>query len=194
MTDTEQSATWCLAMQNGDSSAFEAIVRHYTSYVMTIIRQVTVPPLCEADVEELTTDTFVRLWKHAKTVRDPSALKSYLAQIARRAAVDRLRQRKETIPLEEDTLISTERTPETMSSLREQMQIIAEALDVMEPMRRSCMIRRYYYGEPLHSIAKRLSLPLSTVKSHIYRGRKQLIAALKEGGYSYEDDKFSGIV
>ncbi len=194
MTDTEQSATWCLAMQSGDSSAFEAIVRHYTSYVMTIIRQVSVPPLCEADVEELTADTFVLLWKHAKSVRDPFALKSYLAQIARRVAVDRLRQRKETIPLEEDTLVSAQRTPEMMSSLREQMQIIAEALDAMEPVRRSCLIRRYYYGEPLGSIAQRLSLPLSTVKSHIYRGRKQLIAALKDWGYSYEDDKFSGIV
>ncbi len=194
MTDTEQSAQWCLAMQNGDSTAFEAIVRHYTAYVMTLIRQVSVPPLCEADAEELTADTFVLLWKHTKTIRDPFALKGYLSQIARRVAVDRLRQHKEALPLEEDILVSTDQTPETRSSLREQMHIIAEALDAMEPVRRSCMIRRYYYGEPLSSIAQRLSLPLSTVKSHIYRGRKQLIATLKDWGYSYEDDKFSGVI
>ncbi len=194
MNDAERSAQWCRAMQNGDPTAFEAIVRHYTAYVMTLIRQVSVPPLCEADAEELTADTFVLLWKHAKAIRDPFALKGYLSQIARRVAVDRLRQHKEALPLEEDVLVSAEQAPETRTSLREQMQIIAKALEAMEPVRRSCMIGRYYYGEPLHSIAKRLSLPLSTVKSHIYRGRKQLIAALKDRGYSYEDDKLSGIV
>lgn len=187
MTERERDAAWLRRVVAKDATALEAIVRQYTPYVAAIIGQMAVPPLTEEDAEELVSDTFVTLWKKAATVRDPYALKAYLAQIARHATTDRVRRRRETLPLEEDILLVAERSPESLSVLREQTAIIAEALGDMPTVRRSCMIRRYYYGEPLASIAAQLSLPLSTVKSHIYRGRRQLIETLRKGGYAYEE-------
>lgn len=187
MSKREQDAEWLLAIGEKDATAFEAVVQRYTAYVMTIIRQIAVPPLTPEDAEELTCDVFVTLWKKAGSVRDPFALKAFLAQIARHVTTDRLRRHKETLPLEEDILLVTEHSPESLSVLREQTALIESALRSMTAVRRSCMIRRYYYGEDLASIATSLSLPLSTVKSHVYRGRKQLIEILQKGGYDYEE-------
>lgn len=173
-------------LQEKEEEAFEEIVRLYTAFVMTVIRQIIVPPLSEEDVEELAADTFARLWQKSDTIRNPAAIKAYLAQLARNAARRRRQQYKVTVPLTEDELVCFEQQPETISSLREQTSIIVDALNNMERVRRDCLIRRYYYGEPLALIASHLSLPLSTVKSHVYRGRQQLLKALKERGYAYE--------
>lgn len=188
MNEKEWDCELLLRVQEKDSEAFEQIVRRYTAYVLTIIRQIAVPPLYEEDAEELAADTFVTLWKKAGTVRDPFALKAYLAQIARNAAMGRLRRHKPALPLDDEILIAKETHPETVVALHEQTEILSAALEAMEPIRRHCLIRRYYYGESLANIAKHLSLPLSTVKSHVYRGRTQLIDALKEWGYSYEEN------
>lgn len=187
MNTNEQDAEWVLRTEQQDEHALEAVVRHYTGYVMTIIRKMAVPPLSEEDAEELTSDVFVLFWKKAHTLRDPFALKAFLAQIARHTAIDRLRRHNLYLPLEEDRLIVERHTPESISDLHEQTDIIAATLRSMDPTRRACMVYRYYYGEELAVIAKRLALPLSTVKSHIYRGRRQLIDTLHEKGYSYEE-------
>lgn len=183
-----------LRIQSKDAGALEAVMHRYTAYVLTVIRRVGVPPLSEEDAEELACDTFAALWRTADSIRDPFALKAYLGKIARNLAVGRRRQHKEDLPLEEDILIARDGEPERIAALHEQTAIIRAALEAMEPVRRSCMLRRYYYGEPLTDIAAALEIPLSTVKSHVYRGRKQLIEALKEWGYVYEDHKLSETV
>ncbi len=181
-------------LQQKDVQALEAVMHRYTAYVLTVIRRVGVPPLSKEDAEELASDTFAALWRTAHSIRDPSALKAYLSKIARNLAMGRRRQHKEELPLEEDVLISQSGRPETLATLREQTAILSAALEAMKPVRRVCMLRRYYYGEPLADIATALSLPLSTVKSHVYRGRKQLVDALKERGYVYEDHRLSDLV
>lgn len=187
MNHSERDAQLLERIRKKDSEALETVVRLYTGYVLTVIRKISIPPLTEEDAEELAADTFMTLWKKAEQLREPSALKAYIAQIAHNAAIDRARRHKITVPLDEQ-LIARDRSPETAASLHEQAQIITAALDAMESVRRACLFYRYYYGEELAQIAKRLNLPLSTVKSHIYRGRRQLIRTLHEWGYSYDEN------
>jgi len=188
MHDNERDAAWVLAIEQRDETALEAVVRCYTGYVLTVVRKIAVPPLTEEDAEEVASAVFATLWKKVHELRNPFALKGYLAQIARRAAMDRLRRYKELLPLEEDVLIVSGKQPDNAAVLREQVHIISATLRTMDPTRRACMVYRYYYGEELAVIAKRLNLSLSTVKSHVYRGRKILVEALKERGYCYEEN------
>ena len=186
MHHNERDAAWVMKIEQRDEAALEAVVRQYTGYVLTVIRKVSVPPLTEEDAEELASDVFVTLWKKAHVIHDPSALKAWLAQTARRASIDRLRQRREMLPLDDGVLLVDSKQPENVAVMREQSQIVAATLETMEPIRRACMLYRYFYGEELAVIAKRLALPLSTVKSHVYRGRQVLMEALKEWGYCDE--------
>lgn len=174
-------------IKQGEEAALEAVVRRYTAYVMTVIRQIAVPPLNDADVEEATADVFVALWKTAGQVRTASSLKAYLAQIARNIARRKRKRCGGWLSYEDEVLTLTDRSAESVAALREQTAILGEALREMEPTRRECVIRRYYYGETLLSIAKATAMPLSTVKSHVYRGRLQLLKSLQEGGYTYEE-------
>ncbi len=187
MTEQQNDRQLVEAVQKHCQEAMAVIIKRYTGYVLTVIRGIGLPPLSEGDTEELASDVFFTFWNKAHTLRDPSALKPFLAQIARRLTIDLLRKQKQLVPLEEDILLSSEHSPESIVALREQSEIVVAALDAMEPTRRTCMIYRYYYNEPLAAIAKRMKLPLSTVKSHIYRGRKQVIATLKDWGYTYEE-------
>ena len=174
-------------MRHGEEAALETLVRRYTAYVMTVIRQIAVPPLSDEDVEEATADVFVTLWKTAGQIRAASSLKAYLAQIARNVARRKRKRFVGWLSYEDDVLTLTDRSVESVAAAREQTAILGEALREMEPTRRECVIRRYYYGETLLAIAKVTSLPLSTVKSHVYRGRLQLLKSLQEGGYTYEE-------
>ena len=196
MRQEERDAEWVLSCcEQRDERALEAVVKHYTGYVLTVIRKTAVPPLAEEDAEELASNVFVTFWKKASEIRDPFALKAWLAQTARREAIDRLRRKKEWLPLEEDVLLTTEKQPDNILVFKDQAIIIAETLGTMDTVRRACLIYRYYYADELPTIAKRLNIPLSTVKSHIYRGRRQLIATLQERGYSYEEqNNVSGII
>lgn len=188
MTDRERDAALVLRIQERDSDAMETIVRLYTAYVMTVIRGTAVPPLSAEDVEELTADVFVTLWQTARAVRDPFALKGYLSRIARNAARRARKKHRAVLPLEDDILIAENDQPATLAALREQTRIVGEAVGAMPSVRRDCLIRRYFYDQPLAVIAAELSLPLSTVKTHVYRGRRELIEALRERGYAYEED------
>ena len=49
----------------GDSRALAEIIETYSTYVCTIAANITIPPLQQEDVEEVASDAFLAVWKHA---------------------------------------------------------------------------------------------------------------------------------
>jgi RNA polymerase sigma factor (sigma-70 family) len=47
-----------------------------------------------ADAEDVTQETFVRLWRDPGAIDNPAALKGWLARVARNLAIDRIRRAK----------------------------------------------------------------------------------------------------
>jgi len=66
-------------------------------------------------------------------------------------------------------------------SKSEHIEDLEELLNQVEPTERSMIYMKYYLGYSLDEISKITDLPLSTVKTKIYRNLKQLREKLVQG-------------
>lgn len=173
-------------LKRGDTAALEQIIDHYSSYTAAVIRSVIGKTMTAQDIEEVTADVFVVLWQQADQVQ-AGHLKGYLSSIARNKALNKLRERGETLELEEDILIPDDQLPERILTVKEQNKLLNAALLEMGQPDRDIFLRHYYYTQTVAQIGAELHLNLSTVKSRLARGRKKLKKQLEERGFIYEN-------
>lgn len=89
-------------------------------------------PGCPQEWEELTADVFLCAWRERKKLQ-PGKVKSWLATVARNRALNRLRDRRELLPLEEDVLVLAQDSPQRELETREAAQLVRAALETLEP-------------------------------------------------------------
>lgn len=75
-------------------TALEEAIRRYTSYVsVTVWRTLSAGGSApREDVEEVVSDVFLSLWKHAGELHADKDLRPWLGAVARNKAIDRLRR------------------------------------------------------------------------------------------------------
>ncbi len=169
MTETEALKR----MQSGDQQALEWFIERYSAYVGTIVNSILQDSMSRADVEEVTTDVFVTLWKSAwKLV--PLNLKGYLSRVARSLAIRKLRERKRELPIEEDILIFEEDSLIEKLDLEERDRLVREAVLSMPQPDQEIFLRHYYYCQSITVIANKMQMNPSTVKTRLRRGREKL--------------------
>lgn len=173
-------------LKRGDTAALEQVIDHYSSYTAAVIRSVIGKAMTAQDIEEVTADVFVVLWQQADRV-EAGHLKGYLSSVARNKALNKLRERGETLELEEDILIPDDQLPERILTVKEQNQMVTSALLEMEQPDRDIFLRYYYYCQTVAQISQGMALNLSTVKSRLARGRKKLRKQLEKRGFIYEN-------
>ena len=160
-------------LQNGDQQALEWFIDRYSAYVGTIVNNILLGSMSRADVEEVTADVFVTIWKSAKNLR-PLNLKAYLGRVARSLALRKLRERTQELPLEEDVLILEEDSLIEKLDQEERDRIVREAVLAMPQPDREIFLRFYYYCQTIPVIAEKMDINPSTVKTRLRRGREKL--------------------
>jgi RNA polymerase sigma factor (sigma-70 family) len=80
------------AAANGDRDAWAAIVARYAGLVWTVARSFR---LSTADAADVSQTTWLRLVEHLASIKDPTALGSWLATTSRRQAIAVLRRQRE---------------------------------------------------------------------------------------------------
>ena len=173
---TEVSAL--LRLQHGKEDALVWFIDKYTPYVCTVIRYIIGAAMSEQDVEEVASDVFLALWAQADCVA-LDAVRPWLGGVARNKALQKLRDRGLTLPLEEDLLVTGGGDPEAALEKADRDRIVREAVLAMEPTDREIFLRYYYHCQPIAHIARDLRIPGSTVKSRLRRGREKLRAMLE---------------
>ncbi|MDR1015107.1 MAG: sigma-70 family RNA polymerase sigma factor [Coriobacteriales bacterium] len=188
------------ALQRHDLRALEAVIEQYGGYVMAVALHTLGSSGSREDAEEVTSDTFVALWKNAAKLVPDSTLKPWLAVVARNTSLKRLRSFRPSVSLEGHQVLAAlaevgEGAPALSPSLSPSLApglapTLAEAADGTEegPLDqaleglsatdRDLLRRRYGDGEPVEAIAKETGLSTPAVKSRLYRSRKTLRSRL----------------
>lgn len=176
-----------LLLKQDEEQWYSALIDRYTPYVAAIISGIAKGSLPTGDIEEVSADVFFKIWCKREQIRS-SSLKAFLAQIARNAAIDRLRVKGvEFVPLDDDILqVSYHGQPDDLAILRDQKQIVEDAVHSFGEPEREIFIRFYYFGETLKNISDRLHLNTATTKTKLYRLRAKLRDILRERGYGCE--------
>ena len=171
-------------LRRGDPAGLEELMEQYTSYVCAVAARIL--PGRPEEWEELAAETFLEAWSRRRTLQ-PGNLKGWLGAVVRNRAFNRLRARRETLPLEEDVLLLSPDGPQIELEQRELEQILHQALDSLERSDRELFVRHYYYGQTVARAAEEMGLNLSTAKTRLRRGRERLKEFLREVGYEFEE-------
>jgi len=176
----ETDAEIILATINGDTSAFSALVKRYNRDVYGFAFYMVKD---KSDAEDITQETFVKVWKNLKKFKPDQRFKSWLLAIARNTTIDYIRKRRHAnfsdFDDEEgsnaivDTLVDEEKLADEVASLAESAGQIGEAVKELPDIYRTVLALRYDGGLAFEEISNVLKKPVNTVKS---QHRRALIA------------------
>jgi RNA polymerase sigma-70 factor (ECF subfamily) len=127
------------------------------------------------DGEDVVQETLERGYYELSALQNPPALRSWLFKIAHNRALDHLRKRRQTEPLEaEEDAVDTDSDPDNLVP-REQAVTLAMARFLqLAPSQRSCVILKDVLDYSLEEIATSLELSIPAVKAALHRGRTRL--------------------
>jgi RNA polymerase sigma-70 factor, ECF subfamily len=156
-----------------DEYAMEEIFRRYSSAVYSVALRVLRD---SGQAEDVLQEVFLQLWREPGAfVQQRGSLGGWLIVIARNRAIDLLRRRKPTDPVEDVVLASSINVAdeaERNTTMQRVRQIIARL-----PMeQRNALELAYFEGLSHTEIASRTGEPLGTIKTRI---RQALISLRK---------------
>jgi len=172
------------AIRRGDTEALELLIDRYSAYVGTVVFNIIGYEMSREDVEEVTSDVFVTLWRNADKP-DGTKLKAWLGAVSRNAAKKKYREVTGHLPLEDEYFdIGGSDDIEHELIVKEEARIIRRAIQTMTPPDDKIFLLHYYWLQPVSQISEVLGLSVSAIKMRLSRGREKLRATLEKGGIS----------
>jgi RNA polymerase sigma-70 factor, ECF subfamily len=183
MTEERTDQELIAAYLHGEEDAFAALVSRYLKHTYHFVFRLTGNV---RDAEDITQETFLKVWKHLKRYRPGESFKTWLFTIARRTAIDWLRKKKPLVFSEferedgrnvlVDNLTDDALLPDEESFLRERKDEIALLLEKIPPTYKEVITMHYDDELTFSEIAEIIGSPVDTVKS---RHRRALIMLRK---------------
>lgn len=179
--------------KQGDPRGFRQLVQRYTTPIYNLALRLLGDPM---EAENVTQDTFLRVVTSVERVRLDLPFKPYLFRIAVNLCRDRGRKKRPLLFSEIDGSGSAEEegteadppseaVPEDTPPLWERLEKeemnaqLYAALDTLPLTYQIVITLRYVEDLTYEEIAQTLNLPLNTVRTHLYRGKRELKSALE---------------
>jgi len=171
----------------GNHNSFTTLVnRYYASLYWVIYRIVG----NSTDADDLTSESLVKAYEKLSSYSNKYAFSTWLHTIGSNSAIDFVRNRnKQPSPINNPT--STEEdimTPSIESDLSaednmirlETNDIIANVISELKPFHRSLIDMRYFKNMSYEEISKKMNKPIGTIKTGLFRARKNLYNLIKD--------------
>lgn len=160
----------------GDRQAFEQVMRNHEDRVFSVCLRIL------GDREralDATQDTFLAVFRKARQFEGRSAVGTWIYRIAVNTCYDQLRraQRRPTESLPEHLDPADPAAEQVIESAALRPEI-ESALSELPPDFRNAVILSDLEGLPLPEVAEVLGVPIGTVKSRVFRGRRLLAQRL----------------
>ena len=161
---------------SGDRDAFNELMRTHEDRVFSVCLRIM------GDREkalDATQETFLTLFRKAGQFKGESALGTWIYRIAVNTCYDQLRKAKrrpsEHLPDHVDPSDPSAEDAMESAALRPDIE---EALDALPPEFRSAVVLSDLEGLSMPETASALGIPIGTVKSRVFRGRRLLAKKL----------------
>jgi RNA polymerase sigma-70 factor, ECF subfamily len=159
---------------SGDKAAVQECLNTFGGLVWSLARR-----MCpnKEDAEDAVQEIFIDIWKNAERFDAAQASETtFVAMIARRRLIDRLRKikRQPNIDSFEDILTEPSERTDKKIQLSVEAKQAAEAMESLRPEQRQILHLSIVQGFSHQEIAEALKMPLGTVKTHARRGLIQV--------------------
>lgn len=177
---TAEDATLVHAFKNGDTLAFERIMRRYNQRLFRVARSIL---RNETEAEDAVQEAWLRAFTHMDHLLDSSRLGGWLSRIAANESLDRLRSRGPGLPENAEALMERNKAPGAVAALptpdaeerrREARTFIEQAVDRLPEHYRVVFVLRAIEELSVEETALILLIPSETVKSRFHRANRAL--------------------
>jgi RNA polymerase sigma-70 factor (ECF subfamily) len=178
-TASEVAAAAALEPALEQALDLDGLFRRYAPYVAAIAHRLLGR---DEDVDDTIQEVFVAAVRGVHAVRDPAAIRGWLARVTVRAARQRLRKRRVRVflgldePIVYDTVIDRSASAEQ----RALVSRVYSILDRLPPNQRIAWSLRHIEGEPLESVASLSGCSLATAKRRIAAAAQKLEEAFAD--------------
>ena len=146
----------------GDDGAWNELVLRYSRYVYAIASQGY--RLQGADAEDAFQEVFLRVYDRLSSLRNPDALRPWIAQLTRRVCLDQIRAGSREEPSE----LEPAGIDDTLGELDEAFAV-RESLAALPEDCREVLDRFFCQDESYRTIGEALGIPSGTIASRISR-------------------------
>ncbi len=180
------------ASKKGDQDGFAQLVQRYQRRVFNLVYRMFQQ---YEEATETTQETFLAAWQGLPSFRGDARFPTWLYRIAYNCSLKSLERRKRDKALQE--ALQAERILERADSdegtdaqleAHDRQALIQEHLARLPAKYRVVLILRHLQDMTYEEMAEILTMPIGTIKTHLFRARK----LLKERLQSLDRDRFIG--
>jgi RNA polymerase sigma-70 factor (ECF subfamily) len=172
------------AFQGGDAGAFDVLVRRWERKIQGAVYRLL---RSEEEAQDVCQEAFLKAFRGLGSFRGQARFSSWLYQIALNLCRDRMRRKKGK------TWVSLDEIGETATAARgpsvlelvetgDLSRRVVAAMAALPDEQREVIVLKEYEGRTFPEIAEILDVPVSTVKTRLYRGLTQLRRRLERQG------------
>ena len=165
----------------GDRLAMEVLyARHHVRVFRFVLRLIG----DESLAEDLATEVFLDVWRHADRFEGRSAVSTWVLGIARFKALSARRRRAVELFDEEigKTIEDPADDPAIVLEKNDTSMVIRNCLKRLAPHHREIIDLAYYHEKSLEEVAAIVGIPKNTVKTRMLRARMRLAGLLRDAG------------
>ncbi|NOZ51625.1 MAG: sigma-70 family RNA polymerase sigma factor [Gammaproteobacteria bacterium] len=169
--------------QAGRHHAFRRLVLRYQKPLFKFLNGYGLPA---ASIDDVAQETFLRVYRHLHryNLAKGTAFLTWLFTIAKHLAFDEMKREKryQTLDIDQESTLESNTahsTYETINTTQQQYQLQQALFRLEEPFR-SAVVLSYIKELSLEQVAAIEQCAIGTIKSRVFRGKKQLRTLLEE--------------
>ena len=153
------------------NAGMSLVIQRFSGLVFSIVSGIMADVSDSSEIEDCVTDVFLRFKSSLDGFRPEASLKTYLGVIARNAALNRIRNKRTTVPFDEDFVVGLAVSPDVSDEIAEK-ETVRTVLDEIRKLGRpdsEIIFRKYYLGQSSKTIADSLGMTVSNVDVRSHR-------------------------
>jgi RNA polymerase sigma-70 factor, ECF subfamily len=182
--ETALEARWITACRDGDTEAFGFLVERHRGRVFRLAYGM----LRNAEeAEDVAQEAFVKAYEALRTFDTRRPFGAWIAAIASRTAIDRMRRRKRAYAASEGVTIHEEavRSPaddraDDAMARAETREALWRAIDSLDGRMRAVLWLKDVEGRETAEVAETLDIDCATVRVHLFKARARLRDMLRD--------------
>ncbi len=178
------------ASKKGDQDAFAQLVQRYQRRVFNLVYRMLQH---YEEATEITQETFLAAWQGLPSFRGDARFPTWLYRIAYNCSLKSLEQRKRDKALQEALQAEqvlehadSDKSADAQLEVHDRQAFIQEHIAGLPAKYRVVLILRHLQDMTYEEMAEILTMPIGTIKTHLFRARN----LLKERLQSLDRDRF----
>jgi RNA polymerase sigma-70 factor, ECF subfamily len=167
-------ATLVKASQAGDQDAFALLVQRHQRRVFSLVFRMLQQ---YEEANEVTQDAFLAAWQGLPAFRGDARFSTWLYRIAYNCVLKQLEQRKRDVALQtamQAEQVEDDDSVDTELEVRDRQAFVREHISNLPAKYRIVLVLRHLQELTYEEMAEILTMPIGTIKTHLFRARNLL--------------------